>query len=286
MSFAPNDFDAFCRAYEIQYEGAAYMNGVFVVADTSVPTQPLLFVSDAFCEMSGYGRDEIVGKNCRFLQGEDSDPHAVDAIRSLINSRQEGFVRIVNYTKDGRVFDNNLYLTPLGTKFFMGCQCAVAVSSAISSTSSNLVVLDHVSGTMVIPNEVPAHFESKYIRGGGVFVKTVTHPNRDARVQPYFEGKRRMFEIQVQFQLKEQFDTLFENSTLYFAAYLEKPMQLGYVQHGLIKMLVSFFSRMGSPGTSITVGDEVPNCKPGFCGPLGSTADRVVRGAEGRLGVP
>jgi len=281
-------FQAFCAAHRIVYEPSAYMTGCFVVADVSQRHEPLVFVSDSFVELTGYPREEILGRKCNFLQGAGTESKSVEAIRHIVQHRQEGFVKIVNYTKSGQCFKNRLYLYPLGDTFYVGCQCGwptEIVSTATFEQRSKILLIERQSGVVTKPNETPCHFDTQYLLGGGLYVKTVTHPQRDPRVEPYFANKRRMYEIQVQFQLREEHRDLFEKSTLYLAAYLEDPLQLGYVSYGILKTLVTFFSKLGSAENAITMGDEAPGLKPAFVGPLGVAADRVVQGPEGTLGV-
>eukprot|EP01026_Neomeris_dumetosa_P054326 TRINITY_DN4885_c0_g1_i9.p1 TRINITY_DN4885_c0_g1~~TRINITY_DN4885_c0_g1_i9.p1 ORF type:complete len:294 (-),score=54.16 TRINITY_DN4885_c0_g1_i9:68-949(-) len=76
----------------------------FVISDPSLPDCPIVFASDAFLELSGYSREEVLGCNCRFLQGKDTDPQAVAKLREAVKNNEECTVRILNYTKKGRVF--------------------------------------------------------------------------------------------------------------------------------------------------------------------------------------
>lgn len=74
---------------------------------------PIVYANDAFCKMTGYELAEIAGKNCRFLQGPDTDPEAVDLIRSAINGRRAIGIDILNYRKDGTTFWNALFVSPV-----------------------------------------------------------------------------------------------------------------------------------------------------------------------------
>lgn len=84
-----------------------------VIADPSSPDSPLVYTNTAFLTMSGYSREEVLGRNCRFLQGPDTDPRAVQAIRDAIARRADVTVTLVNYTKGGTPFWNELRLTPV-----------------------------------------------------------------------------------------------------------------------------------------------------------------------------
>ena len=84
-----------------------------VVTDPHRHDNPIVFVNQAFEAMTGYARDEIVGRNCRFLQGRQTDPHAVDRIRDLLEKEKVGVVEIRNYRKDGTAFWNSLHIGPI-----------------------------------------------------------------------------------------------------------------------------------------------------------------------------
>jgi len=85
----------------------------FVVADPTLPDCPLVFASDSFLRLTGYTREEILGQNCRFLQGEHSDKATVQQLRQAV---EEGFpitTRLLNYKKSGEPFWNLLTMTPV-----------------------------------------------------------------------------------------------------------------------------------------------------------------------------
>jgi PAS domain S-box-containing protein len=84
-----------------------------VVTDARQPGLPLVFVNDAFLKLTGYAREEVIGKNGRFLQGPDTDPEAVAEIRRAVAEGRDAQVEILNYRKDGTSFWNLLYLSPV-----------------------------------------------------------------------------------------------------------------------------------------------------------------------------
>ena len=84
-----------------------------VITDPNQADNPIIFCNQAFQELSGYGREEVVGRNCRFLQGPESDPDTISAIRSAISGGRDIAVDLLNYRKDGSVFWNALYLSPV-----------------------------------------------------------------------------------------------------------------------------------------------------------------------------
>ena len=98
-----------------------------VISDPSLPDNPMIFVSDEFENQTGYSPDEAVGRNCRFLQGPETDPHAVEAIRNALNAQTRFTIDILNYRKDGSSFVNRLRIRPIydgdgRLMFFAGAQ--------------------------------------------------------------------------------------------------------------------------------------------------------------------
>lgn len=88
------------------------VNGV-TLADPDLPDLPVVYANKAFEEITGYGQEEIVGRNCRFLQGEDREQEARRKIREAIMNCQPIEVTLRNYRKNGGLFYNHLALTPL-----------------------------------------------------------------------------------------------------------------------------------------------------------------------------
>jgi len=84
-----------------------------VVTDPRLPGNPIVLANRAFLTLTGYDADEVVGRNCRFLQGPDTDPTSVALVRDAIAERRDVKVEILNYRKDGGSFWNELYLSPL-----------------------------------------------------------------------------------------------------------------------------------------------------------------------------
>nr|WP_314443340.1 histidine kinase famiy protein [uncultured Sphingomonas sp.] len=84
-----------------------------IVTDPNQKDNPIVFANPAFINMTGYSADELIGKNCRLLQGPDTDPDTVADIRRAIESRQETSVEVLNYKKNGAAFWNALFISPV-----------------------------------------------------------------------------------------------------------------------------------------------------------------------------
>lgn len=87
-------------------------NGI-LITDARLPDQPIIYVNPAFESLTGYRADEVIGKNCSFLQGPGTDINTRNRIREAISLRQECQVTILNYRKDGTPFWNNLQISPV-----------------------------------------------------------------------------------------------------------------------------------------------------------------------------
>lgn len=88
------------------------VNGV-TLSDPDLPDNPIVYANAVFERMTGYGQEEILGRNCRFLQGEDRDQPALDALREALREHREIEVTLRNYRKDGALFFNRLSIQPL-----------------------------------------------------------------------------------------------------------------------------------------------------------------------------
>lgn len=102
----------------------------FVITDPALKDNPIVYASAAFCRFTQYSSKEIVGRNCRFLQGKDTAPADVSAIRKAVQESTETNVQLLNYKKDGTTFINQFFITPLrdeagATIYFIGVQHAV-----------------------------------------------------------------------------------------------------------------------------------------------------------------
>ncbi len=91
---------------------AASSNGI-VIADAREPDMPIIYINPAFERMTGYEAQEVIGRNCRFLQGEDKDQPALDELREALREGKCCTVILSNYRKDGTLFWNNLSISPI-----------------------------------------------------------------------------------------------------------------------------------------------------------------------------
>lgn len=85
------------------------------ISDPSQSDNPLIYVNDGFCELTGYPRDEILGQNCRFLQGNATREEPVAQMRAAIEAQEPITVELRNYRKDGSMFWNRVTIIPIRT---------------------------------------------------------------------------------------------------------------------------------------------------------------------------
>jgi PAS domain S-box-containing protein len=83
------------------------------ITDPGTPDNPIVYANNKFSELTGYSRDETLGKNWRFLQGEDTDDDTKAVIRKAISEKKEFAGELVNYRKDGTPFWNAITITPV-----------------------------------------------------------------------------------------------------------------------------------------------------------------------------
>ncbi|MDI5935172.1 EAL domain-containing protein [Halomonas kalidii] len=100
------------RLRTLQRGVEASVNGV-VIADAREPDMPIVYANATFMKMTGYREDEILGRNCRFMQGEETDPEAVAMIRRHLAEQREVLVTLRNYRKDGTPFWNDAFISPV-----------------------------------------------------------------------------------------------------------------------------------------------------------------------------
>jgi len=122
---APDAPDAGILGPEVMDKVMEATSAGITVTDPSRPDNPLVYCNRAFLEMTGYAAGELLGRNMRVLQGPDTDPDAVRAIRAGLERGTPVAVEILNYRKDGTPFWNALTVRPIhgpdgGVRWYVG----------------------------------------------------------------------------------------------------------------------------------------------------------------------
>lgn len=107
----------------------------FVVTDPSLPDNPIVYATQGFLDLTGYTLSQVLGRNCRFLQGPDTDPKSVEKIRKSIEQGNDMSVCLLNYRVDGSTFWNQFFIAALRDAAgcitnYVGVQCKVTETYA------------------------------------------------------------------------------------------------------------------------------------------------------------
>nr|AML77837.1 putative LOV domain-containing protein [Pistia stratiotes] len=112
-----------CRTRHVSFDAAPLPSSLhislgrikqsFVLTDPQLFDMPIIYASDAFLSLTGYTRHEVLGRNCRLLNGADTDLQALQQIKESIGAAKACTVRVLNYRKDGSTFRNRLLVSPV-----------------------------------------------------------------------------------------------------------------------------------------------------------------------------
>ncbi|MEM8576364.1 MAG: PAS domain-containing protein [Pseudomonadota bacterium] len=109
------------------FDGFSRAQVAMVVTNPHLEDNPIVYVNQAFTRCTGYARSASIGRNCRFLQGDDTDKADVDKLRAGIEAEETVAVDILNYRANGEAFRNRLIVSPLTdddgvVQYFVGIQ--------------------------------------------------------------------------------------------------------------------------------------------------------------------
>ncbi len=128
-----------------------------VITDPRIEDNPIVYVNDAFGRLTGYDKSAVIGRNCRFLQGPDTDPDAVRRLRDAVDACEDISLDMLNYRADGGTFRNRLVVAPLfdddgALTYFLGVQkrmedevapCGAGIASDGASLAGQLEAIQH-----------------------------------------------------------------------------------------------------------------------------------------------
>jgi PAS domain S-box-containing protein len=101
------------RLAKLLMRGIAATTSGLSITDATMPDNPIVYVNQAFEHLTGYTAAEVIGRNCRFLQGAGTDPKVVKLLREAIQQHESVRVELLNYRKNGTPFWNELSISPV-----------------------------------------------------------------------------------------------------------------------------------------------------------------------------
>ena len=144
----------------------------------TIPGAPMVFVNDEFCRTTGYPKEEATGRNCRFLQGPDTEPEAIQVIRNTLSKGQDCHVKLTNYRKNGDKFQNLLSMKPVFDadgiyRFVIGVQFEVKEDQNLKQ---RLVQLDKL--LRLLPSKLNLRSKASARAKGALAVKVTGEQNQ------------------------------------------------------------------------------------------------------------
>lgn len=112
-----------------------------VISDPNLPDTPIIACNEAFTRLTGYGPDEVLGRNCRFLRGPGTEPELTEELRQAVRDKRTTLVEILNYRRDGTPFRNAVMLAPIfdddgALRYILGSQYPVSLGGASPASAA------------------------------------------------------------------------------------------------------------------------------------------------------
>jgi PAS domain S-box-containing protein len=138
-----------------------------VVSDPRQADNPLIAVNQAFLNLTGYDEEEVLGRNCRFLRGIDTETTETEKLRTAIQERRSTLAELVNYRKDGSKFRNAVMIAPLfdgddELEFFVGSQIEIPAQDDSIAAVRQQQASDMVSNLSPRQREILRHMAQGY----------------------------------------------------------------------------------------------------------------------------
>lgn len=122
-----------------------------VISDPRLPDNPIVACNDAFCELTGYPVEDVVGRNCRFLSGPATEPWLTEEIRRGVREHRPVLVEILNYKRNGQPFRNAVLVAPIYDEqdallYFLGSQVEIDAGASSPSSMRRIRAAEMVNG--------------------------------------------------------------------------------------------------------------------------------------------
>lgn len=126
-----------------------------LITDPHLPDNPIILANSFFTAMTGYTDDEVIGRNCRFLQGPETDPEVVQEINQALDERMPVTKILLNYRKDGTPFWNELTISPIfdangDLRHFVGLQSNITTRKKLEEARGWLAAIVESSDEPII----------------------------------------------------------------------------------------------------------------------------------------
>ena len=133
-----------------------------VISDPRLPDNPIVACNTVFCELTGYAPDEVVGRNCRFLSGPDTEPWLSEEIRRGVQEHRPVLVEILNYKRSGEPFRNAVLVAPIYDEqddllYFLGSQIEIGADAPTPSTMRRIRAAELVKNLSPRQSQVLKH---------------------------------------------------------------------------------------------------------------------------------
>ena len=133
-----------------------------VISNPRLQDNPIVECNDAFSALTGYARDEIIGRNCRFLTGPDTEPALTERLQAGIREQRPTMVEILNYKRDGTRFRNAVLVAPIfgaagELEYFLGSQVEMPDDAKFSSDARHRDAVDRIASLTSRQREVVVH---------------------------------------------------------------------------------------------------------------------------------
>lgn len=155
-----------------------------VISDMHIEGYPMIFVNKCFTSVSGFSKEESIGRNCRFLQGPKTEPESIETIRNALTSGTTCHVKITNYRKNGETFLNLLTLKPV---YDADDEFRYTIGVQFEVTTDDIVALKRKSDQLgVLVQKLPSklNLPSKH----NIKEKCVEEENNNEPLDSFFEG--------------------------------------------------------------------------------------------------